>query len=88
MTTMSDYEAILAPALDAYAARLREHSIDYSHREPRTHKRGGGYTRCTCGRTFRNANGLGIHRAAADKRAAALYDVEAAELMAAARCHA
>lgn len=82
MTTAADFTAALQPALDAYAARLREHGIDYSVRAPRTHKRTGGYVKCICGRTFRNANGRGIHQAAADRRASALYDVETAALIA------
>jgi hypothetical protein len=70
----------LAQPLANYAARLAEHRTDLGHYAERTGKRTGGFNRCTCGHTARNANGRGIHQAAAEKRADKIYLEEVAAI--------
>lgn len=69
-------DVVLAPALEAYTAQLEAHrTADYVYGEPEA---------CTCGftgktnsRDRRGTRSVGLHRAAAERRASKAYDVAA-----------
>lgn len=91
--TTTEYDRILQPALDRYSAALAEHySVGMAERvELVEGTRYQGTCRCgwTSSRTYREAGtarrASGLHVSAAHKRADRAFDVEAAELFAAAR---
>lgn len=67
---LSALELVLEPLLEAYSAELAAHSYDFT-------ASAGAANACTCGRTFATPQGLGLHRAAAEKRASKAYDAAA-----------
>lgn len=59
----------IAPALERYSAAIAEHGHRYDVTGPV----------CRCGRTFRSNRAVGLHAAAAERRASKAYDAESAE---------
>lgn len=72
-------ENVYVKALDNYSAAVALHRPDYAKFTPRDRgKRTGGFCECVCGHVAKNANGLGLHVAAAERRASRAYENEAA----------
>src|SRR5688500_14710735 len=66
--TLADMPYLKGP-LDRYSERCDAHGTK-GHR-------GDDYLTCKCGRTFKTANGRGLHVSAEERKASKLYDVEA-----------
>lgn len=66
-TAVAEINRAIKPALDQYSAELEMHGVDFM-----------SYSRalptCKCGRTFTTAQGLGLHKSAADRAASRRCD--------------